>query len=437
MSACHDHFTSFLNNHVNLNPSRLSRLRGHVSAVNDFLIDHEDLANIVTGDVIPQGSYARRTIIKPYVGNDYDADVLLPMDQIADWQPCAYVERLHQIFEDSGRYKGKSTMKKRCLRLDYADRFHIDIVPFITDSDGNTFITHRIDNEFILEDPTQLTTWFDERNRRSDRNLVKVIRLMKYLRDRCSADIPSAVLNVILAECVDDHAPDKYYSTLPKSLVRLVEAMHDYLTPHSSPPWVDDRTGQNLAQRWTPTDFINYKSQLTTWATRIRDAYDAPYSKSIAKWQKVFGERFPTTVETVEASTAPGEMDLERDFGITLALSAQHSVKMTGRVRPKKLTGRPRPLSRYGNMVAIGKSLVFKVDSCSVEPPVSYYWKVRNSGPEARRRHAERGEIRDRGTEIEETTSFDGDHWVQVWVVKDDIALATDRQDVTIIPRHT
>ncbi|MEV6100863.1 hypothetical protein [Nocardia sp. NPDC051981] len=119
-----------------------------------------------------------------------------------------------------------------------------------------------------------------------------------------------------------------------------------------------------------------------------------------------------------------------------MRIDTAHTLTMVGRVRSKKLAGRPRPLPRAGNMVPIGKTLVFKVDACSVAPPVSFYWKVRNTGPEAVRRNAERGEIRDRGRTIEETTSFDGEHWVQVWAVKNGVAVATARQDVTITPKY-
>lgn len=439
MSASHGHFKVFLSNHVKLNPTRLETLRGHVSAVSNFLTGHEDLLDVVTGDVIPQGSYARRTIIKPHTDKDYDADVLLPMNEVDGWQPRKYVETVHSILENSPRYVGKATKKKRCVQLRYAGEFHVDIVPFVTRSDNRTYITHRTDNRWIPQDPTALTAWFEKRHRLAKSHLVNVIRLMKYVRDRSSAHVPSVVLNTILAGRVSENVENSPYGNLPLTLVNLVEDTRDYLVPYDSPPWVDDQTGQNLADRWTQSDFDNYKSQLNSWADQLRNAYDAPQTESVEKWRKVFGDKFGIgNPKAVSASAkpsgpAPSEQYLS-DFGIHVQLDPRFKVRMTGRVQPKKPNGRPRPLPRSGNMVSIGKNLVFKVDECNVPAPVKYYWKVRNYGAEARRRNMERGEIRERGYQIEETTQFAGDHWVQVWVIKDGTAVATDRQPVTIIP---
>lgn len=83
----------------------------------------------------------------------------------------------------------------------------------------------------------------------------------------------------------------------------------------------------------------------------------------------------------------------------------------------------------------IGRTLEFRVESCSVQEPYSVYWKVRNAGPEAASRNAFRGEIRQRGRVIRETSDFPGPHWVPAWIVKDGVAVATATQDVTIMAR--
>lgn len=85
-------------------------------------------------------------------------------------------------------------------------------------------------------------------------------------------------------------------------------------------------------------------------------------------------------------------------------------------------------------MVPIGRRLEFKVDACDVTG-AQYYWKVRNFGDEAVQRGMERGEISERGPRITETADFTGPHWVQVWAVKDGVAVATSRQEVTIVPK--
>ena len=89
-------------------------------------------------------------------------------------------------------------------------------------------------------------------------------------------------------------------------------------------------------------------------------------------------------------------------------------------------------MSATGNHVPIGRSLKFSVESCTVQPPYDVYWKVRNAGIEAVERKSLRGQITNGGDTRFENSQFPGNHWVQAWVVKNGVAVATDTQDVTI-----
>src|SRR5690606_17390774 len=113
--------------------------------------------------------------------------------------------------------------------------------------DGNTYITHRINNEFIRCDPVAFTTWIEDRARTTSGHLIRVIRLVKYLRDRSSIDVPSVVLAALLAERVHSFAGIDDYGNVATTLVSLMEGLNDYIGPMTTRPWVDDQTGQNLA----------------------------------------------------------------------------------------------------------------------------------------------------------------------------------------------
>lgn len=443
MSACNDAFKFFLNDHVNLNETRWKNLLSRVSTLNDFVNDDGAIGKYVTDDVIPQGSYARRTIIRPVNGNDFDADLLVPMAEVDGWDAKDYVPALHSAFESSSRYAGKSTMKKRCARVQYADAFHVDLVPFVERA-GVWYITHRTENRWIMQDPTALTEWFEGQNRSTGGHLVKVARLVKYLRENSSAEIPSVVLTALLAGRVNPYG-EPTYTSVASTLHALTTALRDYLEPLTSPPFVDDRSGfgENLANRWTQSDFTAFKSRLRTWAAKITTAHDASYAESLPLWREVFGNDFGADTRSQLASglrgatgardaLAPGEQTLA-DKGIVEGLDPHSHVKMVGRMSSRKLR-RPRPLPRAGDVVPIGRSLIFKVDDCNV-PDAVFYWKVRNFGPEAERLKMERGEIEQRGAQITETASFQGPHWVQVWAVRDGVAIATSRQEVTIVPK--
>lgn len=447
MTARIREFNLFLCDYVNLNQTRITTLQSRVATLDDFLVDDSNLAEIIADGLIPQGSFAHKTIIRPYSGNDFDADVLLPMEEQDDWEPKKYTIELEKALEASTRYAGKTVLKKRCVTVDYANDFHIDVVPFVTRSDGKTYITHRTDNEFIRCDPVEFTTWIEEQARTTNGHLIRVIRLIKYLRDRSSIDIPSVVLAALLAERVHSFAGVDDYGNVATTLVSLIEDLNDYIGPMTSRPWVDDQIGQNLADRLTETGFKNLQSQVKTWARKMREALDADAADSVEKWRTVFGEKFGTEkvdqsllasahVETYEKRAAPGEQFLDRDFKIPLRIDPSHRFRVVGRAAATaRARGRFRPMSASGNHVRIGRALTFTVEGCTVPQPFDVYWKVRNAGEEAASRKMFRGEIRKGDLSITESSDFPGSHWVQAWVVKDGVAVATDTQDVTIVAR--
>ncbi|GAC58504.1 Hypothetical protein GOHSU_41_00430 [Gordonia hirsuta DSM 44140 = NBRC 16056] len=451
MTARIREFNLFLRDHVNLNQSRIDTLHSRVSALDTALEESVILEDKLDGSLIPQGSFAHRTIIKPLYGNDFDADVLIPMSEQDEWEPKRYTVELKKALDAVPRYAEKTELGKRCVTIQFANDFHIDVVPFIERADGNTYITHRTRNEFIRQDPTALTDWLNEQNSTTNGHLVRTIRLVKWLRDRSSIDCPSVVLAALLAGQVEGSTSLDGYGNVATTFTALLEDLRDYLELHSAPPWVDDRIGQNLADRLTQTGFNNLKSQLKRWARLARKALDADASESIDKWRKLLGDSFgasnvnsaqvlsasvASATPTYEHQMVPGEMTITEQFGFPEQRSVTDAFRIVARMSPtKKGHGRYRPLSANGNLVPIGRSLRFEIDGCTVQEPYDVYWKVRNAGPEAARRKAFRGEIIKRGKQIEETSNFPGAHWVQAWIVKDEVAVATATHDVIIMSR--
>ena len=285
-----------------------------------------------------------------------------------------------------------------------------------------------------------------EQHRNANGHLIRAVRLMKWLRNQSSSDVPSVVLTALMAERVHGFSGTSDYVNLPATFTTIATALSEYLDGLASPPWVDDQIGQNLAARWTQSAFDRFKSQLRSWATKANTAMNATPADSVDAWKKLFGEEYGNAVTESAAEAlalsatnrevAPGEQDLTRDHNILLQIDSRHKVRVVARSSSTRSgRGRPRPLSARGNLVPIGRTLHFSIEDCTIEPPYSVYWKVRNDGPEAIRRGSLRGEIADRGERITESSSFSGSHWVQAWIVQGGVAIATDFQDVTIMPR--
>ncbi|MGV3615161.1 MAG: SMODS domain-containing nucleotidyltransferase [Fimbriimonas sp.] len=446
-----DYFRSFLENEVNLDEPRLARLNGSVEAITGFLEASATFADNFN-DVIPQGSYAHKTIIQPVRKNDeFDADLLLHVKEFPEWEAEDYVEELYRTFRASGVYKDKAHRQTRCVTIDYAGDFHVDVVPFL-ERHGSKWVTNRNDNEFELTDPEGYNAWLDMRNKAAERRLVPVIRLLKYLRDyKRTFDVKSVVLNVLVGERVSEIAQladPGCYADVPTTLRTVMNALKEYLEPRIILPTISDPsgTGENFGDRWSQEGYASFRTAMIRYAQWIEDAWsDGNVDSSVTKWQRVVGDEFKKpeerkSAELVRASFSlpvpykATEQNLVRDLGIRFAVNPAYRFRLSGRVSRVGGIG-AYYLHDRGNKVRRGRHIRFKVEDCSVPEPFTIYWKVLNRGEEAKSNDAVRGEIEAGGRvwKYDEPTSFTGPHFVEAYAVRDGVCVAMDRQEVIII----
>lgn len=440
-------FKAFLTDKVNLNQTRLNQLSQRVTAIERHLTSDEVWGEHVT-ELIPQGSFAHGTIIKPVGNKEFDADVLVPMHEVEGWENRDYVQKLYEAFGRSATYKTMRSRKKRCVTIDYAGDFHVDVVPFVT-RHGSTYVTNRSTAMFEVAAPDDFTEWLEGKNRITNGNLVKVVRLLKYLRDhKTRYAIPSVTLTAALASHVSDNAkvfnPDAY-KNVANTLRTLSDALVVQITgyPNGAPFILDTGTSRNLADRWQDDNYRTFRARFTSYADMIGRACDEPdYSKAVSIWRGLFGDDFGRAAETVVLAAATSsrsvvpasERFLDRDFNLPEALDPAHHFKTVGSVVP--LRGfRDGSLPQRGNRVGKHRSLKFKIVDSNVRGPYDLYWKIRNYGEEAENANSLRGDIhKDSGTRTwTETTLYIGHHYVEAMIVKGGVCVAKSRQDVIVI----
>jgi superfamily II DNA or RNA helicase len=311
-------FQMFLQEYVNINKTRMDELDRHVRALRDYLYGHAVFGDILI-DMIPQGSWAHKTIVKPMPGKEFDADVLLQIRKPEDWEPADYVSKLWSAFRDSGVYREKVSRKARCVRVQYAGECHVDVVPFIRSSSGGQ-ITNRDYNSFESADPTGFTAWFKERNNTTGGHLKRVIRLVKYLRNYKGVfSIKSVILTTLLAERVHNTAlrtDPACYADVPSTLKALMLALADHLDTHDEPPTVVDPSDITCTfnHRWDPDTYPNLRTRIRFYANKIAAAYDEEdQDRSMALWREVFGPEFGYVSLTQAAAKMPPLLRFDTD----------------------------------------------------------------------------------------------------------------------------
>ena len=446
-------FDQFLKQEVDLNTGRLGRLDGSVEALTNFLQNSAMFADQFL-DVIPQGSYAHRTIIKPVqTSHEFDADILLHLEEVTGWEAADYVENLYACFRDNGTYKPKARKGKRCVTIDYEGDFHVDVVPYL-ERHGNKYITNRAEDRFELTDPEAYNAWLDEKNRTANRNLVKVIRLVKYLRNyKRTFHVKSVVLNVLLAEqvnAVELLVDPNCYADVPTTLKTVMNRLKDYVQARPNLPSIIDPsgTGEDFSNRWDQDGYAAFRTAIIRYAEWIEEAWGATEREdSLAKWQRVFGTEFQL-VSSVRASQAmiksasesaiaPIYDDTEQrleDLNIGLSIVPKYRFRIEGKVLRKASMG-AYYLKARGNKVFRGRTIKFQFAECNVPEPYSIFWKVTNRGEEAKNLNCIRGQIEagQKVWHVEESTGFVGSHFVECYVVKNGVCVAKDRQPVIII----
>jgi hypothetical protein len=426
------------------NPSRITIFDDRTETITSFL-KNSDTFTEAFKDVIPQGSYAHKTIIKPVKDTDeFDADILLYIDEVTEWEAKDYVQKLYEVFRGSITYKEMVSRKTRCVTINYSNDFHIDVVPYL-ERHGSKFVTNRHENTFELTNPEKYTEWLDEKNRITKHHFVKVIRLLKYIRDyKRTFSVKSIILNTLLGGQVNDAAllEDKdCYNDVPSTLYTIMKKLKSYVSDNYAMPTINDpgETGENFGDRWEQDGWAIFRSKMISYADKVIEAYEEDnQEKSLSKWQEIFGDTFkkPETKYTNEnravLSYSNTEQKIDRDLGILVQLNPIYKFKLSGNVEPK-IGYRKYDLRSQGNKVARGRWISFKVTTHNIPAPYKIYWKVLNRGDFAKAEDSIRGQINEGNDFHREQTKFRGNHYVECYIVKDDKCVALDRQSVIIV----
>ncbi|MFD5617201.1 cyclic GMP-AMP synthase DncV-like nucleotidyltransferase [Streptomyces yangpuensis] len=439
------YFDAFLKNTVNLNQTRLGLLDDRVRVITSTLKGDAQIGELYV-DHSPQGSWAHRTIIKPLNNHEFDADILLQLNEVDSWDPKDYLRETRAAFKRSTTYRSKVTKKNRCCRITYAGDCHVDVVPYIVLGDGREVIVNYAENEFEETNPQGFTDWMKEKDDLTNGNLRRVIRLLKYVRDyKQTFTIPSVILTTLLGERVQAWDAVSRYSDTPTALKTILSDLSSWLDLYPlMPPLPDPGCPQTtFNHRWNQPQYENFRKKIKLYSDWAREAYDEDEkAASLAAWQRIFGTSFqkPSVAEKSLAASpqtpsprgdrAPHEQYIEE---LGFSWKGGYSLRIDAEVLPHK-GFRNGPLRRLRKVRTL-QDLEFSITT-DVPEPYELYWKVRNRGAEAEDHGQLRGDIfldEERARKRRESTRWKGHHYVEAYIVKNGKVLATDHHEVEIM----
>ncbi len=286
-------FVDFLKEEVDLNQTRLDRLNTSVTAVTEYL------SKKLNGyeKVERQGSYALRTIIKPTdESREYDADVLLYMEYSSAKEPKEYINEIYNCLRENDVYAEKARRKTRCVVLDYAGDFHLDVVPCLISEDEKQYICNNNTNEFEKTDGTGYRDWFNDKNGFTHGNLKRVTRLLKYLRDhKGNFTAKSILLTTLIGNTVVGENDSDNFKSLPDALKTVSNRINGFLQCNPTMPRIFNPVlpEEDFTRHWDQNKYENFRKLFNVYNDKINAAYDAvEHDDSIDKWREVFGDGF-------------------------------------------------------------------------------------------------------------------------------------------------
>lgn len=430
-------FNQFMKDEVNLNQTRLNILNSKRTTIQKFIKNSSTFKDNYV-DMFSQGSYKHKTIIKPPKSNkEFDADILLELEPYEDWEnnPKEYVNKLHKLFKNSPIYENIVVKNTRCITLDYSGDFHIDIVPFVERS-SLKYITNRTDNIFEKTNPKEYTDWLMDKNKTSNYQLKKVIRLFKYMRDiKQTFTVKSILLNTLLANQVYSYDLTSDYVNLPTAFKLIISRLNDYLQANYFMPTITNPKipEESFTRNWTQEQYSNFRDKIKFLTEKTNLAYnEEDQKKSIKKWKEVFGHKFPDFVRSTKLDSTNENYTNSEEFieDKVSSISLDFNLRISCTVKGQN--GIRDMLLHLVPVLFSEKKLVFKIENTNVPEPYEILWKVKNEGEVARAAGQLRGGIFTGNKTLNEPTKFKGRHYVECYIVKDNILVAMDRIDVPI-----
>jgi hypothetical protein len=425
-----EHFDTFLTEVVNLNQTRIDILKARVDAIVMTLESFEVYADILI-KTCPQGSWAHRTIIKSPGNTGFDADVVVFLKPHKEWSPAEYIENLYTQFKGHGTYANKVSRKTRCVTIQYSGEFSIDVVPCIRKSglwEATEWILNRIENTEEQANPDGFNDWFKKQNGYVGKNyLIKVVRLLKYLRDiKMTFSAKSVLLTTLVGARIEglwdeDFGFGNKFTDLPTTLRIIINRLHKYLQEKPEMPEIfnPSLTAESFTRHWDQDKYSNFRDCIHRYAEWIEDAYvEEDRDESILKWRRVFGDDFAKSVNLEKAEnslTVQGE-DLTHVESPQWPIINAGKIDIIATLHTEKAGNFKGTYRSNGPALATGTWLNFSAKHSFMDS-VSIKWQVVNTGRVARMANSLRGDISKTGQDIWEHTGFQGQHWVECFAV--------------------
>ncbi|WP_235991727.1 SMODS domain-containing nucleotidyltransferase [Metabacillus schmidteae] len=291
-----DYFKKFVAN-ISLNPTRIARIESAITNWETKFKEDEELKDKFI-DYYTQGSYSTDTGVRPKGEEEFDVDVVLVLDISEADEPKETLNWIKDRIKSHKGFENRVKAKDRCVRIDYAKDFHVDVVPAFVYGDYIK-IPSKKESEWTKTNPTGFKDWCDGINNDSDDYFSKTVKVIKHWRDE-KVGKDTAPKSILLTTLVGNAHIKK--TSIAETLVETLDNMKDHLRDlvngleeNDDVPFVENPSlaDENLARNWTKLKAQRFLNKLTTLKEDCQAALDEKNKEeSIKLWQDIFGSSY-------------------------------------------------------------------------------------------------------------------------------------------------
>jgi hypothetical protein len=152
---------------LQLTPTQYEAAKGHYEAVARWLGAEGSALAHLRPAIYPQGSLAIGTTVRPTKHTEYDLDLVCQL--MKDWTTAdavAVLDLIEKRLRANAIYNPMVERKKRCIRLNYANEFHLDVLPGLPDLAAGGTCLRVPDRElkaWKASNPLGYAAWFKAR----------------------------------------------------------------------------------------------------------------------------------------------------------------------------------------------------------------------------------------------------------------------------------
>lgn len=310
---------------LQLTPSEWSDAEEKYSAVGRWLSAPGSPLYSLRPEIKYQGSMLLGTVVKPWIREEFDVDLLaiLATTRHRHPEPTVVYEAVASRIAEHDTYRKMMTRKERCIELNYAGQFHLDVVPAIPESkSGNALlIPDRQLRSWVRTDPFGYAQWFYSRtpvretveryearanvaplpppNHASDISpLQRTVQLIKRRRDLFFDGSPDAPKSIALTTLAANH-----YDGQSDCTDALIAALGGIRAEIDSAPGIlsipnpVDRS-ENLARHWTPSSYGKFIRFVDRFIDEMHALLEMQgWDRIRESLEGMFGDRAGTAVE--------------------------------------------------------------------------------------------------------------------------------------------